>query len=155
MLFIGECTAGVSWTDHKSVEVLSINGEMGIFARRNIDERVVIGIFDGVAEVFTVDEKGQVDWRGQDGGMSIHLKLCDGLLYTIMPIPSIAIEGIDFINHSCKSNCRSDPGTLVVETTRPVAKGEQLTLNYHDMDLVKLGRPCWCANVPPDRRCIL
>jgi len=145
----------VSWTDFDLAEVLSIGDERGVFARRDILENSVVGIFDGAVEVFSVDETGTVDWRDRDGGMSIHLKLSAGRLYTIMPIPGARVGGIDFINHSCKPNCRADAGVLVVETTRFVAKGEQLTINYHAMDLIKLGRPCWCANVPDDERCIL
>ena len=54
---------------------------------------------------------------GWDGGMSIHLKLSGGRLYTIMPIAGAEVSGIDFINHSCRPNCRADAGGLVVETT--------------------------------------
>ncbi len=128
---------------------------MGVFAREDIAEGAVVGVFDGLAEVFTVGEDGQVDWRGRDGGLSIHLKLSDRKLYAIMPMPGVDISGVDFINHSCKSNCQANAGTLVVETTRPVAKDEQLTLNYHHMDLIKMGRQCWCDDVPAKERCIL
>jgi hypothetical protein len=148
-------SGGVSWTDFDVAEVLSIGDERGLFACRDVPENVVVGVFDGTVEVFAVDSSGRVDWRAHDGAMSIHLKLTADRLYTIMPTPGTTLDGIDFINHSCKPNCRADAGTLVVETTRFVAKGEQLTINYHRMDLIKLGRPCWCANVPDDERCIL
>jgi hypothetical protein len=72
-----------------------------------------------------------------------------------MPIPGAEPSGIDFINHSCRPNCRADAGVLVVETTKPIGKGEQLTLNYHHMDLIKLGLPCWCEDMPNGERCIL
>lgn len=140
---------------HRLTEVLCVGNEQGIFARCDIPANSVVGVFDGVAEVFSLNPDGSVDWRGQDGGMSIHLKLSDNKLFAIMPIPEVKIDGIDFINHSCDPNCRADAGVLVVETIRPVRKGEQLTLNYHDMDLIKLGRPCWCKHVPDDKRCIL
>ena len=145
----------MSWTNFDLVETLSIGNELGVFAKVDIEEGHVVGLFDGVAEVFSVDSTGTVDWRGQDGGMSIHLKLSDNKLYAIMPSPHIAISGIDYINHSCKPNCRADAGVLVVETTAFIPKGEQLTLNYHRMDLIKLGRPCWCKDVPEAERCIL
>jgi hypothetical protein len=145
----------VSWTDLRLVEVRKHKGELGIFAKVDLDAGVIIGVFDGTACVFEVDEQGVVDWRGQDGGMSIHLKLTEGKLFTIMPTPGMPPSGVDFINHSCKANCRADPGVLVVETIMPVKAGEQLTLNYHDMDLIKLGRPCWCTGVREEDRCIL
>ena len=145
----------MSWTNFELVEVRNVGGECGVFARQDIPAQTIVGVFDGIAEVFSVDERGAVDWRGHDGGWSIHLKLHDRKLYTIMPNSKEGINGIDFINHSCEPNCQADAGVLVVETTRPIAKNEQLTLNYHHMDLIKLGRPCWCKDVPEERRCIL
>ncbi|MEI6559412.1 MAG: SET domain-containing protein [Rhodospirillaceae bacterium] len=145
----------MSWTNFDLVDVFSVSGEFGVFARQDIPENSVVGVFDGVVEVFSVDESGQVDWQGHDGRMSIHLKLSGRKLYTIMPIPGRAICGIDYINHSCVPNCRADAGVLVVETIRVIPRGEQLTLNYHDMDLIKLGQPCWCKDIPEDKRCIL
>ncbi|MCR4379248.1 MAG: SET domain-containing protein [Rhodospirillales bacterium] len=145
----------MSWTNSTMIEVRSVSGECGVFALTDLEQGSVVGVFDGVAEVFTVDEQGNVDWRDQNGAWSIHLKLTEDKLYTIMPPPGVHIEGIDFINHSCEANCRCDAGVLVVETTRPIRKDEQLTLNYHDMDLVKLGRPCWCDHKAPEERCIL
>ena len=145
----------MSWTNFDLTETLTIGDELGVFARCDILEKIVVGVFDGMVEVFAVDGEGQVDWRGQDGGMSIHLKLSGGRLYAIMPAPGQEIAGIDFINHSCRPNCRAGTGGLVVETTRFIAKGEQLTINYHEMDLIKLGKPCWCKDVPKHQRCIL
>ena len=145
----------MSWTNFDVVEVRSVGREKGIFACRPIAKGSVIGVFDGAAEVFSVGADGQVDWRGQDGGMSIHLALDQGKLYALMPTPGLAIAGVDFINHSCSPNCRADAGVLVVETLRDIAPDEQLTINYHAMDLIKLGRPCWCEDVPADQRCIL
>jgi len=145
----------VSWTNFDLTETLGFGGELGVFARCEILEKVIVGVFDGTVEVFTVDENGRVDWRGWDGGMSIHLKLSGGRLYTIMPIAGAEVSGIDFINHSCRPNCRADAGGLVVETTRFIQKGEQLTINYHEMDLIKLGRICWCENIPENERCVL
>jgi hypothetical protein len=145
----------VSWTNFDLVETQAVGNESGVFACRDIAGNTVVGVFDGAADVFSVDEAGQVDWRGQDGRMSIHLALTEGKLYAIMPHPGIAVSGIDFINHSCKPNCRADAGVLVVETLRPIVRGEQLTINYHHMDLVKLGHPCWCADVPDHEKCIL
>ena len=145
----------MSWTNFDLTENLEVGGELGVFARCDIMDKIVVGVFDGMVEVFSVDAKGEVDWRGRDGGMSIHLKLSGGRLYTIMPVPGAGITGIDFINHSCRPNCRVDAGGLIVETTRFIAKGEQLTINYHDMDLIKLGRICWCEDVPESQRCIL
>jgi len=145
----------VSWTDSDLVGVRSFHGESGVFARRDIPAGAVIGVFDGEAGVFEVGPDGAVDWRGQDGAMSIHLKLAGGRLYALMPTPAFPVGGIDFINHSCKPNCRCDAGTLVVETIRPVAAGEQLTIDYHAMDLIKMGRPCWCTGVAEAERCIL
>ncbi|MBF0561153.1 MAG: SET domain-containing protein [Alphaproteobacteria bacterium] len=145
----------MSWSNFNLIEVLNISGEAGVFARKSIPEGAVVGVFDGVAEIFTVDGQGQVDWRGHDGGMSIHLKLSDGILYAIMPNLGVGTSGIDYINHSCKPNCRADAGLLVVETIKNINKGEQLTLNYHDMDIIKLGRKCWCEDVPENERCVL
>jgi len=145
----------VSWSDFDAIEVRKIAGEFGVFACRDIARSSVVGVFDGVVEVFEMDGRGQVDWRGMDGGMSIHLSLSGDRLFTLMPIPGIAVQGIDFINHSCTPNCRADAGSLVVETTCDVAAGEQLTINYHAMDLIKLGRPCWCEGIDDDKRCIL
>jgi uncharacterized protein len=145
----------VSWTNFDLVEVRKVGDECGVFARQGIPPGTVVGVFDGVAEVFSIDERGAVDWRGHDGGWSIHLKLHDRKLYTIMPNPNQNVNGIDFINHSCRPNCRADAGVLVVETTRFISKNEQLTLNYHQMDLIKLGRTCWCKDVAEEQRCIL
>ncbi len=145
----------MSWTNFDLVDVLSVSGEYGVFARTEIPEESVIGVFDGIAEVFEVSDSGQVEWRGHDGRMSIHLRLSGNRLYTIMPIPGRDISGIDYINHSCSPNCRADAGVLVVETIRTIGKGEQLTMNYHDMDLIKLGHPCWCKDRPEDERCVL
>lgn len=145
----------MSWSDFSVIEVRDVAGESGVFSHEPIAAGMVIGVFDGVVEVFSVDASGRVDWRGMDGGMSIHLSLSGGRLFTLMPIPGKPVEGIDFINHSCSPNCRADAGSLVVETLRPIAAGEELTLNYHAMDLIKLGRPCWCAGISDDKRCIL
>lgn len=145
----------MSWTNFDMVEVQAVGGESGVFAGVDIPDGTVVGVFDGRADVFDVTGNGEVDWRGQDGSMSIHLKLVDGKLFAIMPWPDAPISGIDFINHSCKPNCRADAGVLVVETIRPIAKGEQLTINYHNMDLIKLGRPCWCEGIDDAERCIL
>lgn len=145
----------MSWTDLDLVEVRAVAGESGVFARRDIAGGTVVGVFDGAAQVFDLASDGLVDWRGQDGSMSIHLRLTDGKLYAIMPQAGVEISGIDFINHSCKANCRADAGVLVVETIRAIEAGEQLTINYHDMDLIKLGRPCWCEGIDDGQRCIL
>lgn len=145
----------MSWTNEDLVEVLAVSGESGLFARTDMAEGAVVGVFDGRADVFEVDGRGEVDWRGQDGGMSIHLKLAEGRLYAIMPAPGVPIRGIDFINHSCRPNCRLGPGGLVVETARPVRRGEQLTIDYRAMDLVSLGKPCWCEGVDERERCVI
>ena len=145
----------MSWTNFDLTENLKVGDELGVFARCDIMEKIVVGVFDGVVEVFTVDTEGQVDWRGFDGGMSIHLKLSGNRLYAIMPIAGVPLTGIDFINHSCRPNCRVGSGGLVVETVRFIPRGEQLTINYHEMDLIKLGRVCWCVDVPESERCIL
>lgn len=145
----------MSWTDLELAEVRAIGDQRGVFARTDIPEGVVVGVFDGIVEMFSVDENDHVDWRGQDGGMSIHLRLAGGKLFALMPIPGVEIYGIDYINHSCNPNCESAPGLLVVVTTRLVRKGEQLTVDYHAMDCIKLGRPCWCEHVPAEQRCIL
>lgn len=145
----------MSWTDHDLVQVSSVAGESGVFARRDIAAGTVVGVFDGVADVFDVDEDGVVDWRGQDGAMSIHLKLQAGKLFAIMPQRAVPISGIDYINHSCRPNCDLSAGVMVVQTNQPVRAGEQLTVNYHHMDLLKMGRPCWCDGVDDAQRCIL
>ncbi len=145
----------MSWTATDLVAVCSENGERGVVARCDIPAGTVVGVFDGVAEVFDVNEKGEVDWRGQDGRMSIHLKLTENKLFAIMPIPERGLFGIDYINHSCVPNCRANAGVLVVETLRDVKEGEALTLNYHDMDFIKIGQPCWCKHVPENKRCML
>lgn len=145
----------MSWTNTDLVDVRTVFGERGLFARTAIAPGVIIGVFDGVADVFTIGPDDTVDWRGQDGAMSIHLKVLGDRLYALMPHPQGPVDGIDFINHSCRPNCRTVAGMMVVETLRPIVAGEHLTLNYHAMDLIKLGRPCWCADVAEAERCIL
>ena len=145
----------MSWTNVDCVEVLAHSNQRGVFVRCDLDAGQIIGVFDGVADVFAMDADGHIDWRGQDGAWSIHLKISEGKLFAIMPIASEQIAGIDFINHSCRANCRCEAGGLVVQTLRPIPRGEQLTLNYHDMDLTKLGRPCWCDHVSDAERCVL
>jgi len=144
----------LSWTNLDLTEVLNIEDQLGIFARTDIEAGTVVGVFDGILDIFDINENGVVDWRGQDGSMALHLRKMNGKLFALMPIPNVPIYGIDYINHSCTPNCIAASG-LIIETTRFIARGEQLTLNYLDMDLIKLGLPCWCDDVPNDKKCIL
>jgi SET domain len=115
----------------------------------------MIGIFDGRVEVFTVRPDGSVDWGRHDPSMSIHLALENERLYALMPIEGYSVDGIDFINHSCTPNCTVSTQGLVVRTNRDIECGEHLTIDYRPMDIVKLGRLCWCRHIPNERRCIL
>ncbi|WP_448207943.1 SET domain-containing protein-lysine N-methyltransferase [Azospirillum sp. sgz302134] len=145
----------MSWTAFEYVDVRMIAGQRGVFARRRIRAGTVLGFFDGRAEVFELRADGSVDWRGLDGGMSIHVTVTDGRLFALMPIDGQDISGIDYINHSCRPNCRVKAGGLMVEALRDIDMGEQLTIDYGRMDLVKLGKPCWCEAVPDGQRCVL
>ena len=145
----------MSWTNDDAVEVREVDGVIRVLARTDLPEGCIVGVFDGVAEVFDVDAEGRVDWREYDDEMVIHLKLADGKLYALVDPPGTVQEGINHINHSCTPTCRAEDGTLIIETVRAIAKGEELNVNYHRMDLVKRGRTCWCDGVPEAERCII
>jgi hypothetical protein len=115
----------------------------------------MIGIFDGQVELFTISHEGSVDWREHDPSMSIHLALENDQLYALMPLRGQPVDGIDFINHSCIPNCIISNQGLVVRANQNINCGEHLTIDYRPMDLIKLGKLCWCDHVPDAQRCLL
>jgi SET domain len=145
----------VSWTNLNLVEVKAYANGRGLFSRVSIRKGGMIGIFDGQVEVFTVSRDGSIDWKNHDPSMSIHLALEDDLLYALMPIEGSSAGGIDFINHSCIPNCTLSEGVLVVRANQNIECGQHLTIDYRPMDLIKLGKPCWCSHPPDTQRCIL
>jgi SET domain-containing protein len=145
----------VSWTNLDLVEVKKLADGQGLFSRISIRAGDMIGIFDGQVEVFTIQRDGSVDWRNHDSSMSIHLALENDRLYALMPLAGRSVDGIDFINHSCTPNCIVSTQGLVVRANRSIECGEHLTIEYRLMDLIKLGRLCWCNHVPEAQRCVL
>jgi len=145
----------VSWTNLSLAEVRNFADGRGLFSRTCIRKGGMIGIFDGQVEVFNVRPDGSVEWGEHDPSMSIHLALENELLYALMPLEGCPVEGIDFINHSCAPNCTVLRRGLVVRAKLDIECGEHLTIDYRPMDLVKLGRLCWCNHIPDARRCVI
>jgi hypothetical protein len=145
----------VSWTNMELVEVRRVADGQGLFSRMPIPSGGMIGIFDGQVEIFTIQHDGSVDWRDRDPSMSIHLIIENYQLYALMPLEGHPVGGIDFINHSCTPNCIVSTRGLVVRASRDIKYGEHLAIDYRSMDLIKLGRLCWCSHVPDTQRCVL
>jgi SET domain-containing protein len=60
---------------------------------------------------------------------------------------SVGGSGAEFINHSCDPNLRAwiFKGHILYMSVRPIAPGEELTVDYHfDRDVEKV--PCFCGS---------
>lgn len=113
-------------SDHIAVRESAIHGK-GLFALREVPAGQVVGVYEGRR----IPADAQEEW---DSGLTYLFRLSDGTL----------IDGRDggnatrHINHSCEPNCaayeveRPDDGQLmiVIETTRTIAAGEELYLDY-------------------------
>ena len=124
------------------VEVRPISGDdRGLFARQDIARGEVIGCFDGRASLFKVDDKGRLDTGSFGFKDLIQLKRVGDWVLALAPVDGF--EGIDFANHSCKANAMLRQGVVMVARRR-IRAGEQVTLDYREMDVVPEGIQCWC-----------
>jgi uncharacterized protein len=125
-----------------AVRISPIHGR-GLFALRNIAAEQQIGVYEGRRYASEADR----DW---DHALTYVFGLSDGTV----------IDGSEggndsrHINHSCEPNCAAyeiehDDGTLaiVIETLRPIQRGEELLLDYA-LDVGPEDRsdyPCACG----------
>ncbi len=122
-------------------------GEKGIIARQPIPAGIIVGIYDGLLEVFEIDKEERLKDR-EAHKFIVQIARSDNLLYGL--IKRDGRSGIGFINHSCKANIVArDRIVLVAE--RDIAAGEALTIDYTKWDFVHEGIPCWC----PNPRCLI
>ncbi len=131
----------MSYTNFDVVEVRSLRPDhKAIYARQRIAKDTFLGHFDGKAIVVDLDHKNELEdywWR-----QSVHLKLEGSKLYCLLPMWEP--EGIDYLNHSCRSNARVEQ-QLYVYADRDIEPGEEITADYRTFNLVPQGIRCWCA----------
>jgi len=134
----------MTWTNTELTEVRSIGDDgRGLFARTAIPEGTVLAIFDGRAVSFEARPGGEIDFGTEDPRMLLHLGIVEGRFYAIAPISYDGVAGADFMNHSCRPNCRVER-LLMVRADTDIAAGEELTWDYRTWDVVTLGETCWC-----------
>lgn len=135
----------MTWTNTQLTEVRTVgdDGGRGLFARVPIAKGTVLAVFDGRAVVFESGADGKIDFRDEDPRLLLHLGVVDGRFYAIAPISYDGVAGADFMNHSCRPNCRVER-LLMVLADADIAAGEELTWDYRTWDVVTLGERCWC-----------
>lgn len=124
-----------------------------VVAATNIPENTYLGMFYGPRMLFPIND-GIIDYRNVDPGFVLDIYKTDVALYG-MVVGLDLIRSIDFINHSCVPNCRVDgPHKLAVVSSRMIAEGEELHLDYRTFTLAPVGIKCWCS-VPEHMKCII
>lgn len=135
-------TRAVSLTFWDLVEIRPlVDGERGLFARRDIARSAVIGSFDGRAVLFPIGPDGRLATAPYDFKDLIQLRRVGAAVLALAPVDSF--EGIDFVNHSCRPNARLRHGVVMVALRR-IREGEQITMDYRKMDIIPEGIECWC-----------
>ncbi len=111
---------------------------IGAFARRDIPPYTAIAAYLG--ERIGKEESAR------------RLKAGNDYIYDLDEASDIDGSGpvnlAKYINHSCAPNCESvrKRGLVEILTTRPVSKGEELTMNYgYDLDRFQ-EYPCRCGS---------
>jgi hypothetical protein len=140
----------MSYSDTRLVGVRDIAPDhRALYATADIPANTLLGFFDGRAAVADLGPDGQgagLDeffWR-----QSVHLRREGNTLYYLIPFEEP--DGIDFLNHSCTPNARVED-QLYVYSTRPIARGEEITADYRTFNLVSQEIPCWC----PEPKCVI
>ena len=135
----------MSYTNSDMVEVRQCSDHKALFARRDIAKDTLLGCFDGNAHLVNLDglrddEPGGARFWEQ----SIHLERFGNSVLCL--IPGEDLDGVDFLNHSCRGNV-DVVDKLRVYSNRAIQQGEEITADYRSFDLVPRGIRCWC-NVP-------
>ncbi len=124
------------------------DGEIGLRARTDIAEGVIIGIYDGVLRQFALKDGRMVDNEMHKSAVQIAVE--NDTIFSIVTAGSGPFEGIDYVNHSCHPNIVVRDRVVMI-ASRPIAKGEPLTVDYREWDFVHEGVPCWCS----PSRCVI
>ena len=120
----------------------TVHGQ-GLFAIRVITRGTVVGVYSG--RRYPSGVAG--DW---DHGLTYLFRLSDGTIID----GSQGGNATRHINHSCEPNCTAfeveQPGgqlQIIVEATRRIARGEELSLDYSlDVDAAEQAAfPCACG----------
>lgn len=140
----------MSYSNFELLEVARAGGEhKGLFARVPISAGTLLGIYDGRACIADLGEDGrgagldQFFWQ-----QSMHLRRDGRILYYLIPFDEI--DGIDYLNHSCRPNARIEDQIYLFALT-DILPGEEITADYRSFDLVAQNIPCWCD----EPRCII
>lgn len=132
----------MSYTNHDMVEVRQRDDHKALYARRDIDKGTLIGCFDGDAHLVDLDEvRGDETDGGRFWQQSIHLERIGSAVLCL--IPGGDLDGVDFLNHSCRGNV-SVVDKLRVYSNRTILEGEEITADYRSFDIVPRGIRCWC-----------
>lgn len=130
----------MSYTNTNLVEVRDCNFEhKGVYAKAKIRKDELIGFFDGraiMADLNRTDELDMFWWR-----QSVHLRRDGSNLLCLLPMWEP--DGVDFLNHSCRSTARVED-KLYVYSNRDIEPGEEITVDYRTFNLVPEGITCWC-----------
>jgi len=118
----------------------SIDGK-GLFSNMHLSPGTVVGFFDGVVKPFPI--KGIIaEIPDSLNEQAIDLGVVDDCLFAL--VPNGKLSGVDFINHSCHPNCYVE-GFLKIVVSSPIEPGDELTIDYAPLTLVKEGKSCNCS----------
>lgn len=133
----------MSYTNLDLVEEYAINDDhKGIRAKDDLPAGTLIGIYDGEIKPYAIKDGRLVD---DDAYKEIvQIAIVGGTLLALVSHPDGPFYGIDVINHSCEPNVIVRD-RIVLQTSRVVAAGEQLTVDYRKWDFIPEGIPCWCS----------
>jgi len=120
----------------------------GLFAMEHIEKGKLIGVFDGEVVRVNVRSQSTNSLPPEIEEQAIDLLLEDDWLYMMIPIKSIKLSGIDYINHSCTPNCEV-VDKIKVYAKREILPGEELTIDYSSWNIVPEGKQCRCRKNCP------
>jgi len=123
-----------------SIRPSNIEG-LGLFAGEDISKGDIIGFFDGKIQRYRMED-GVAQIPANTDVQAIDIAVDQGWLYVLEPFDE-QLSGVDYINHACSPNCRVD-GFLMVVADVDICIGEELTINYSCLTLVKEGKKCLC-----------
>lgn len=132
----------MSFTIVKGVVRESCIEGKGFFVEQDIAKGALIGFFDGVVRRFRMSEEC-ADIPDYEDIQAIDLAVDDGWLYVLVPVDREILSGVDYINHSCTPNCLVE-GYLKIVAARDIRCGEELTIDYGSLTLVKEKKRCNC-----------
>jgi len=135
----------VNYTNWEIVEVRSHKaGHQGLFATTDIPKDTLVGCFAGRCVVLEIDSKtGRYKSTEYEHRQVLQLHRHKQYMVGIVAIGGF--RGVDFINHSCRSNVNVI-NQLVVISCRNIRAGEEITIDYRKWDVLPEGIKCWCEN---------